>query len=90
MEYGKNDKLIRSYKKFISFFGKIETQIKNNYKKKFRLEITIKFNKPENPNENSSYYDIDCLYNYKLNKDNNKNSDNNKNYDDNNNNNILY
>ena len=71
LEFGKNDKLYRSFNQFTSFLNKIETEIQKNYKKKHKLEITIKFNQPENPETNSSYYEIDCLYYYKLNNNNN-------------------
>lgn len=71
LEYGNNVKLYKSFNKFISFLNKIENQIKKNYKKKSRLEITMKFRKPQNSNESLSYYDIDCIYNYKLNNNNN-------------------
>ena len=71
LEFGKNDKLYRSFNQFTSFLNKIETEIQKNYKKKHKLEITIKFSQPENPETNSSYYEIDCLYYYKLNNNNN-------------------
>ena len=62
-------RLLDSYFKFTSFLNNLETKIKNNYKKKDKAEITLNFQRPENLDNNSTFYEIDCLY--KLNLNNN-------------------
>ena len=62
-----DQKLVNSYKKFIAFLKRLEKNIQEQFENKFKLEVILEFKrneKEEKKNDNSSFYNIICIYNF--------------------------